>query len=164
MAKIIIQKKGFTLIELLLYVGLAAFMLLAVSLFTSQLLQARIKNQTLSRVETEGLGAMQTITQSLRNAKQVNISDNSNLQLILNDGTNVIISLNNNVINLRKNDVDYSLTSSRVVASNLKFSNLAAGGELQSVKIEFTLDYLNTENRNETSYSQSFYDTVTIRP
>jgi len=158
------MKKGFTLIELLLYVGLAAFILLAVSLFISLLLQARIKNQTLTRLETEGLGAMQMINQSLRNATQINLLSESNLQVILKDGSTLRFFLDNDKINLNKNNTDYPLISSRINVANLKFTNLAVSGEALSIRTEFTLDYIKIENRNETSYTQNFYDTVTIRP
>ena len=49
------QNKGFTLIELLLYVSIASTVLLASTVFFHMLLESRVKNQTISEVEQQGL-------------------------------------------------------------------------------------------------------------
>src|SRR3989338_10609748 len=58
---------GFTLVELVLYVGLAAVMILSVSIFLSTMLQARVRNQTVLEVESQGIQVAQRILQVVRN-------------------------------------------------------------------------------------------------
>ena len=64
-------QKGFTLVELLLYIGIAAVILLVSSLFLTTFLEARVKNQTISEVEQQGLLAIKAMTQSIRNAESI---------------------------------------------------------------------------------------------
>jgi len=64
-------KKGFSLVELLLYISIASILLLAISVFFSFLLRARIKNQVIAEVEQQGLSVMHLMTQTTRNAEAI---------------------------------------------------------------------------------------------
>ncbi|HEU0085638.1 MAG TPA: prepilin-type N-terminal cleavage/methylation domain-containing protein [Candidatus Paceibacterota bacterium] len=137
--------QGFTLIELLLYISIAAVILLLTSLFLAELLQSRVKNQTLTEVEQQGLHVMQIITQTGRNAGDTNFVDSFDLSdgVITEDGI--------------------ALTNSLVFASDLTFQNLSRIDTPGTVRIQFTLSHINPENRNEYDYQKTFIGSATLR-
>lgn len=137
--------KGFTLIELLLYVSIVGAVILSVSAFLPLLMQSRVKNQTISEVEQQGVQVMQLITQTGRNADSINFTT----AFDLSGGT------------IRQNSI--ALTNSRVVASNLTFQNLSRTGTPGTIRIQFTLTHINPEGRQEYNFSKTFYGTATIR-
>jgi len=154
---------GFTLIEVLLYVGIASFMLLTINMFTATILQSRIKNQTVLAVENSGDAIMQTITQTVRNASQINISSPQSLTATMLDGQQLTFSLENEVINLTQGGTIYPLIPSNIVATSLQFTNLAPANKPASVQTVLNLEHLSPEQRNETTYSKTFYATATLR-
>ncbi|MDP3973695.1 MAG: hypothetical protein Q8P92_02570 [Candidatus Daviesbacteria bacterium] len=138
-------QKGFTLIELLLYVSLVGAMILTVSALLSLLMQSRVKNQTISEVEQQGVQVMQRITQTGRNATDVNFTS----AFDLSGGA------------IRENSI--ALTNTRIVASALTFTNLSRAGTPGTIRIQFTLTHVNPEGRQEYNFSKTFYETATIR-
>ncbi len=62
---------GFTLIELLMYVSIVGALLISVSLFFATTSDARVKNQSISEVNQQGVAAMELITHTIRNADAV---------------------------------------------------------------------------------------------
>ena len=139
------KNKGFTLIELLLYVSIIGAMILSISGFLSLLMQSLVKNQTISEVEQQGVQVMQIITQTGRNATDINFTTAFDLSA----GT------------IRQNSI--ALTNSRVVASSLTFTNLSRTGTPGAMRIQFTLAHVNPSGRNEYDYSKTFYATSTLR-
>jgi len=140
---------GFTLIELILYVGLAAVMILAVSIFLSTMLQSRVRNQTVLEVESQGIQVMQIVTQAGRNANSIDFTTSFDLSqgvIIMNDGSGPV-----------------ALTNSRVVASNLTFQNLSRTDTPGTIRIQFTLTHINPSERNEYDFSKTFYGSATLR-
>jgi hypothetical protein len=57
-----------------------------------------------------------------------------------------------------------ALNNSKVVVSNLSFTNLASSGAPGTVQVQFTLSRVNNNNRYEYDYSKTFTATATIRP
>ncbi|MFA6424131.1 MAG: prepilin-type N-terminal cleavage/methylation domain-containing protein [Candidatus Magasanikbacteria bacterium] len=157
------KKSGFTLIEVLLYVGITSFMLLTINIFIATVLQSRIKNQTVLVVENSGVAIMQTIIQTLRNATQINISNPQTISATMPDGQQIVFGLENQVINSTQSGTIYPLIPSDVSATSLQFTNLAPAEKPASIQIIFNLENLSPEGRNETTYSQTFYDTATLR-
>lgn len=161
------NNKGFTLIELLLYTVIAAGLLLSVTALLSLLIQSRTKNETMSVVNQNGLQIMQFITQTTRNAKTITTpvvgADGSVLQLQDSVGQNINFDMSSGTLYLNKSNQIFNLSSSNIVVSNLKFSNLSSDPARNSIKIEFTLSYNNAANRSEYNYTQTFYDTATLR-
>jgi type II secretory pathway pseudopilin PulG len=141
--------QGFTLIELLLYVSIVGAIIFSVAGFLSLAMQARIKNQTIAEVEQQGIAAMQQITQTGRNAADTNFS--------------TVFDLSGGAIRVNPGDGPIALTNSRVTASSLSFTNLSRPGTDGTVRVQFTLTYVNSSGRNEYDYSKTFYDSVTIR-
>ena len=161
---------GFTLIELLLYVGIASIMLLITSLFLSTLLQSRIKNQTISEVEQQGLQVMQIITQATRNAENISTpsigASASSLTLEVLTGANdpTVFDLSGSTISITEGASSaILLTNSRVTASGLTFQNLSRSATPGTVRIQFTLTHVNPEGRNEYDFSRTFYGSASLR-
>ncbi|MEK6714124.1 MAG: type II secretion system protein [Nitrospirota bacterium] len=138
-------QKGFTLIELLLYVSIVGAIIFSVAGFLSLLMQSRVKNQAISEVEQQGVQVMQLVTQTGRNATNINFSS----VFDLSGGT------------IRQNTI--ALTNSRVVASNLTFQNLSRTGTPGTIRVQFTLTHINPEGRNEYNYSKTFYGSASLR-
>jgi len=162
--------KGFTLIELLLYVSIASIILLITSLFLSTLLQSRIKNQTVAEVEQQGLQVMQMITQTLHNADIINSPAQGASAASLS--LNTIVAVNNpTVFDLASGTIRtkegagavVSLNNSRVTASDLTFVNLSRASTPGTIRIQFTLMHVNSEDRNEYSFAKIFIGSATLR-
>ena len=161
---------GFTLIELLLSLSITSFILIMTTVFLSTLLESRVKNQTITQVEQQGLYVMQMITQTVRNATTINtpatgittgtLSVNT-ITPALNPTT---FDLSGDVIRIKEgggNAID--LTNSRVTASDLTFQNLSRAGTPGTVRISFILTYKNNTGRNEYTFSKTFISSGTLR-
>ncbi|MFA6594387.1 MAG: prepilin-type N-terminal cleavage/methylation domain-containing protein [Candidatus Buchananbacteria bacterium] len=165
-----INYSGFTLIELLLYLAVAAVILLSASVFLSLILQSRIKNQTVSEVDQQGLEAIHIITKIIRNssgvtapivgsagssliltvpvsAKSPTVFDSSGGALRIIEGANGAVALTNN----------------RVIINNLSFTNLSGTSTKDIIRVQFILSHINPGNRNEYDYQKTFYSSAERR-
>jgi type II secretory pathway pseudopilin PulG len=64
-------EKGYTLIELLLYAALLGILLAATTTYFGVVLESRVKNQSITEVDQQGMAAMEYITQTIRNADSI---------------------------------------------------------------------------------------------
>jgi len=84
-------QKGYTLIELLLYIGILGFLLTAITFFLGPIVDSRVKNQTIAKIDTEGALLMDQITQTIRNATSITTpaaaSSGPSLSLVVPTGT-----------------------------------------------------------------------------
>ncbi len=158
------DKKGFTLIEVLLYVAIVGGILTLISVFLMTLLESRIKNDTISEVEYQGLQVMHVITQSIRNADVVSnpLKGETDSILDINNG-DINFYLENGVIYIEKDSQETELTNNRVVVTNLLFENLGLNNAPDSVRISFVLSYNNIEGRNEYSFYKEFIGSASLR-
>lgn len=62
---------GYTLLELLLYIGIIGALLTSVTMFFGAVVDARVKNQSISEVDQQGELIMSLITQTIRNADSI---------------------------------------------------------------------------------------------
>lgn len=161
---------GFTLIELLLYIAISSILLLALSIFLSTLIQARIKNQTIMEVENQGLLVMRQITQTIRNAEAITVpAEGSNASSLTLDVITVaqdptMFDVSGGVIQVTEGAAaPIALTNSRVTVSSLTFYNLSRTGTPGTIRIQLVLAYVNPSGRNEYSYQKSFFGTATLR-
>lgn len=161
---------GFTLVELLLYLGLAAVMLLAISVFLAMMLASRVKNQTVAEVQQQGSQVINLITAAIRNAEAVNApalgAASSVLSLdafgSINDPT--VFDLASGVLQIKEGSgAVVPLTSARLTASALNFQNLSRSGTPGNIRIQFTLSYVNPAGKNEYDYSKTFYASGSLR-
>ena len=165
-----IQQTGFTLIELLLYVSIVGVMIVSVSAFLPLLMQSRVKNQTISEVEQQGVSVMQIATQTIRNSTGI-ISpgqgvSTSSLSLSASDSAKnpTVFDLSSGVMRITEGSGSpASLTNARVVVSGLTFQNLSRTGTKGTVRIQFTISHVNPEGRQEYNFSKTFYVSSTLR-
>lgn len=164
------SNRGFTLIELLLYVTIAGVVLLALSVLLSLLMQIRIKNEVITEVDQEGALVMQSITQTIRNATSITSpvlgTTGTSLTLVVPTGTNspTVFDLSSGVVRIKEGAGSVvSLTSSKVLVSSLSFQNAGRSGTNGSIKIQYTVTYNSVSNRQEYTFSRTFYGTASIR-
>ncbi|PWB39142.1 MAG: hypothetical protein C3F02_00795 [Parcubacteria group bacterium] len=164
------KQSGFTLLELLLYVSISALFLFFISIFLSFLLEARVKNQVIAEVEQQGLQAMQTITQTIRNSAIINsptlgastASLSLNTYVVVNNPT--VFDLSGTALRIKEGSaVAIFLTNSRVQISGLSFQNLSRAGTPGVIAVTFTLTYVNTSGRQEYNYQKTFKTSATLR-
>jgi len=160
------NNRGFTLVELLLYVFVASGILLSVVALVVLLLQSRIKNQTISLVEQQGVQIIQLVVQEINNSKSIispAVGNSGNvLQLQDINGQSQQVSLISSTLFLNKNNKDYFLNPPTIQVSNWQIKNLGVPSH-DSIKIQFDLNYNNLSGLNQYSYSQTFYATANIR-
>jgi prepilin-type N-terminal cleavage/methylation domain-containing protein len=162
--------RGFTLIELLLYVSISSIILLVSIFFLQTLLESRIKNQTIAEVEQQGLQIMQLITQTIRNSDSINspalgVSATSLSVNTITGGLNpTVFDLSGGVVRIKEGSAAVvPLTNSRITVSALSFFNLSRMGTPGSVRIQFTINYVNSVGRNEYSFTKTFISSATLR-
>lgn len=166
-----LKEKGFTLIELILYVGIAAVVLLGVSIFTLEMLQTREKQRTIAEVEEAGLAAMSTITQTIRNAEAITApgqgssASSLTVDVVAAGDDPTIFDLNSGAVRSKKGAASaVELTPAGVVtASGLTFKNLSRNNTEGTIQIEFTLTRVNPQNRNEFDYTKTFQGSASLR-
>ena len=163
-------KNGFTLVELLLYVSIASIMLLVISIFLTNLLQSRIKNQTIAEVDGQGGLIMQIITQATRNAENVTspapgaTASSMILDVLHTAADPTVFDIFGGTIRISEgNGNTIALSNTRVTATNLIFKNVSRPDTPGTVQIQFTLTHANTENRNEYDYRRTFTGSATLR-
>ena len=164
-------KKGFSLVEIIVYIALVAMLLLVVSGFSISILDFNNKNKVVSEVEYQGLQTMQIITQYIRNAdnitspSQESSSDNSlTLEMLSGLSTPVVFTLNGGKIYINEaGGGDIVINNSRVQITNLLFQNLSRTSTPGTIRVSFTLTYLNPVSKAELSYSKNFYASASLR-
>lgn len=162
--------KGFTLIELLLYISLIGLVVLSTMVFLLVLSRQRIRSLVIAEVESQGVGAMQVITQTIRNAEVINLPAQgvNGTAVSVNVPTGVqsptVFSSSGNILTMVEgaNPV-VNLTSNRVIVSGLSFHNLTKTGSFGTVRIQFTVSYNNPGSQSEYTYSKTFISNASLR-
>lgn len=164
------KKRGFTLLELLLYVSIASIMLFVISAFLAILLESRVKNKTIAEVDGQGVYVMQLLTQTIRNAKSITspaigtTANFLNLEMSLSSNDPTIFDEVGGVVQITEAaNSAINLTSSRITASNIVFSNLSQVDTPGTVRVEFTLTHKNPEGRKEYEYEKVFIGSASLR-
>lgn len=164
------NRRGFTLIELLLYIALASIILGAISVFMSNMLSARIKNQTIMEVENQGLLISRRIEQAIRNAESINSpsagTSASPLSLAMASSTinPTVFSASGNALGVQEGAGAFTpLTNGRVKITGLNFINTGLADTPGSIKFQFTLSAVTSSMRYEQDYSRIFYGSASLR-
>lgn len=162
--------RGFTLVETLLYVSIVSVMLLVMSAFLFLILQSRTKFQTISEVDQNGIQVMQIISQTIRNAKQINIpaqgATGATLSLEVENAEKTPTVFNSSGANIQIKEgtgATIPLTSSKVSVSGLEFYNISKANTPGIIRFSFTLSHLNPSGRQEYDYSKTFYGSAALR-
>lgn len=164
------KNNGFTLIELLLYISIAAIIVFTTASLLRFTLESRVKNQTIAEVEQQGTQVMQLITQTIRNGTAINSptigNSASSLSLTVVDGVSspTVFDLSAGVVRITEGaGAATNLTSSKVTVSNLNFQNLSRTGTPNTIRVSFTITYINSSGRFEYSFTQNFYGSADLR-
>ncbi len=158
---------GFTLIEMLVYVVIMGALLAMVMNIYLSLGKAREKATVISEVERGGYTAMQTMTQSVRNAQSVvspgGSATSSTLSLTVYEASSspTTFSVVSSMLYMTEGSITAALTNSRVMVSNLVFSNLTASTTDGSIQIQFTLTAPATGHTS--GYSTTFFGSAEVR-
>lgn len=164
------NKKGFTLIELILYIAIVGIISLVLIVFLGDLLESRIKNQTIMEVEQQGELIMQRVLQAGRNANFITSPATSTsgggLTLVMVSSTlnPTIFALSGGAITLKEDGLNtYDLNNNKVLVSNLVFSNLSRVGTRGNFRVSFTVSASSTPGRYEYEYSKNFIGSASLR-
>jgi len=164
------KKEGYTLLELLLYISLYSIIMLSVMALLLTLLEVRVKSRTLAEVDQQGVQIVQLITQSLRNADNVNSPAAGATAALLSldmPGTSLdptVFDLSNGIVRISETGgAAVVLNNSQVTVSNLTFTNLTRPGTAGNVRVQFSVTYVNPEGRNEYNYSKTFTADASLR-
>lgn len=164
------KKSGFTLIELLFYTGIASSILLVSTLFLQMLLESRVKQQTISEVDQQGLQVMQIVTQTVRNAENITspLAGESAALLRLDvhntDDDPTVFDVSGGVLRITEGaGAPVALTNGRVAVSSLTVENLSRIDTPGIIRVSFVLTYVNPTGRREFDFSKTFYASASLR-
>lgn len=153
------KKEGFTLIESVLYLALSSIILGLALLMLYSLIQYRAKDKIRRDVDGEVLRTIDFISQNVRNAKTIEIRDNSNNPItsgygqklylqtenINNTSYNMTIYLDQDKIKINKNLTVTDLNGDIVKISNLRFryltGNVTGDAGIEVIEANFTAEY-----------------------
>lgn len=164
------RKGAFSLVETLLYIAIVSTVIVALTSFLSVNQVTSARNQTVNEVEQQGAQTLQLITQTIRNATSVTGpvvgTPGSTLTLVVTDSAKspTIFDLSSGAIRIKEGTgTAFNVTSNKISVTSLTFTNLKPGTQKDSIKIQFTLSYINPGSKQEFNYSQTFYGTADIR-
>jgi Tfp pilus assembly protein PilW len=144
---------GVTLVETLLYVAIFGVMIVAFTTFSKSLVSNRMQSQSLFEVNDQGEAVLKTITQTLRNADQVNspsagnTTDSLSVDTASSGTSPTIFSVVDGVLNIKEGGGEViPLTNSKVVVSDLVITNLSRPDTVNAVKVSFKLTSATNSN------------------
>lgn len=162
--------RGFTLVELVIYMGLMTLILGAMVAMFLLIEQARNKEQVIAEVEQQGILTLEQITQTIRNAEFIATPATStsgtmlSIKTSLASTTPTVFDMVDGVLRVTEGSVGpVALTSTRVVVSDLLFSNLSRANTPGTLRIQFTLRYGGSSNKAAYTYEKIFYGNASIR-
>ncbi len=164
-------QSGFTLIELLLYVGIIGSLLVGLSLFFATSADVRIKNQSISEVNQQGMLALEGISQTTRNAITIispaatGTSNQLTLTMPTGSLSPTVFDISGTTLEIKEGaNAPVALTSRKVQVTNLTINNLTRSGTRGVAQVSFTVTRTNPTGRNEYDYQKTFVTTAALRP
>jgi type II secretory pathway pseudopilin PulG len=160
------EKSGFTLVEFILYTGILAICLSGIVSFMYLSLNTRVRADISAEVESAGLLVLDTINQTIRNSQSITAptAQTTTTSLALTGNTNKTFDLSDNQIHITIGaSPAVALTSNKVTASALSFTNTSLSGTTGSIKFSFTLAYNNPGGSIPFTYSRTFHGAATLR-
>lgn len=159
------KARGFTLIELVIYIALLGIIVLSVGEVLLFVRKVEVKQQVVSEVEHQGYFAAETMSSALRNSASITSptlgASGASLTLATSSGgTNpTVFDLSAGALRASyAGAAAQALTSPKVTASGLTFTNLGRASTSGVVRGQFTLTYVVTgTNKYEYSYAKTFY-------
>ena len=131
----------------------------------------KTKQEIISQVEGNANMIIETITQNIRNAQSIIRPQASSTSPILNltmkdSGISpLVVDLKDGILGMsEKGSATTSLSSSKITAKNLIFTNLSRLATPGSIRIEFTLQYLNPTSNPGYNYERRYVGGASLRP
>jgi len=162
--------QGFTLIELLIYLGIVAIVLAIASTLVYASLQARVRRRSIAVVEQEGLRVTELISFAARNSRGITspppgaTGTTLTLSTDATSSTPTIFSLATGTIRITEGTgTPIALTSNRVAASALVFTNLTPTSTPGTIRFSFKLDAVAPTGRGEYGYGRVFTSSASRR-
>jgi hypothetical protein len=151
-------------------VTLTGILLTSVSLTYYVTLRSRIKNETVSDVDSVGRSTLELVSRTIRNANAITSpsigGSQSSLTLAVSDSTKnpTVFSLSGGVLMIQEGtNAPVALTPSRIAISALTFANYGRSGTEGIIRTQFTVARNTTSARNEYQYSKTFSGSAGIR-
>lgn len=162
--------KGFSLVETIIYVAIFSVFIAGTASFLNTMTSSRLNNQMVLEINDQGSSAMKTMTQSIRNANQVNSPTITNTAFNLSLVTNMastsptVFSQSGGILYMSEGaGFPVALTNNKVVVSNLTFSNLSRPDTPNIIKISFRLTSTNATSSSSGQYSFTFNGSGALR-
>jgi len=163
------KNNGISLVETIIYVAIFSMIVTTFVSFSSSMTSSRLHNQMMLEINDQGSSAMKTITQAIRNASAVTSptigSSDSSLTLSMYSSpiNPTVFSFSSGVLYITEGaGSQIVLTNSKVVVSNLTFSNFSRASTRDIIKISFTLTSANSGGLGG-SYAYTFNGSAQVR-
>lgn len=155
---------------MILYVAMVSVFILVITSFWGSINEINDRNQAISTVNTEAAFIINTVTETVRRASAITVPAVGGSGPILNL-TMTDVALNPTVLTFASGSLTMqegagtavNIGSNQITIDSLTFRNVSGTGTAGAVRIELTLSYKNTSGKFSKNYSQTFYDTATIR-
>ena len=161
---------AFTLVEVILYIALFSSVITVFVGFIGMNAQLKGKNEAAFSVDSEALKIFQNISQTAKNASSISFpaegANASSLSLAVDTPalTPTVYGLSSGRVQITEGaGQPVFLSSDRVSVTNLTFRNMSNGTDNELVRVELTLEYINSDNRKEKEYSQTYYTSINLR-
>lgn len=165
------HQQGYTLIELLLYVAIVGSLLTGVVAFFGVVVDARVKNQSVTEVNEQGSFALDYVAQTIRNASSITSptigTTASALTVVVPTASlsPTIFSLSSGVLQVKEGTAAaVNLTGSKVQVTAFSVKNLSRASTPGLVQISLTLNRPTSSAGNSYDYPRTFTTSVAIRP
>lgn len=160
------KNKGITLVEIILYMAIISVVLIVTTAFLSNILSARIKNQTINEVESQGMQVLQILTAEIKGADSIfqpsGGSQHPKIRITKN-GDETRFSVVDGVFYIEKDGEETNLTNDRVFVSDHNFQNLSRQETPGILSFQFTLEHINPGDRQEYSFEKEFSGSASLR-
>jgi len=165
------RQQGYTLIELLLYVAIVGSLLTGVVTFFGIVVDARVKNQSVTEVNEQGTFALDYVAQTIRNANSLTSptigTTASALTIAVPTAslTPTVFSLSSGALQVKEGAAAaVNLTGSKVQVTAFSVKNLSRANTPGIIQISLTLNRTTNIAGNNYDYPRTFTTSVAIRP
>ena len=163
------KNMGISLVETIIYVAIFSMIVTTFVTFSSSMTTSRLHNQMTLEINDQGSRAMKTITQAIRNASIVtsptigNADSSLTLSMYSSPVNPTIFSVSSGILYITEGaGSQIALTNSKVIVSNLTFSNFSRASTGDIIKVSFTLSSA-TSGGLGGSYSYTFNGSAQVR-
>lgn len=168
------KQGGFTLTDLLIYIAMLGILLSAVTAFFITSVEARVKNQSITEVNEQGVLVIDQLTHIIRNATNITTpatgSSSSGFTAVVPTGSlsPTVLSVSSGTLQLQEGaSAAVALTNSKVQVTGLTVTNLTRPSTSPILQISLTLARVSPAAaafKNSYDYSQTFTTSVGVRP